>query len=170
MQLATPDNVTLRDVIASDLDIFFEQEKDPDAITMAAFTAKDPNDRLAFDAHWTKVMGDGRVTIQTILVDGDVAGSVLVHSWFGDPEISYWLGKEFWGKGIATTALEKFLACIPIRPLYARVVKDNLASFRVLEKCGFRIHGEGRGFANARGMEVEEWVLILVGNSSREDA
>ena len=47
------------------------------------------------------------------------------------------------------------------RPMYARVVKDNIASLRVLEKCGFTICGEGKGFAYARGEEVEEFILRL---------
>jgi ribosomal-protein-alanine N-acetyltransferase len=40
-------------------------------------------------------------------------------------------------------------------------VKDNVGSIRVLEKCGFVKVGEERGFANARGMEVEEVVMEL---------
>ena len=79
----------------------------------------------------------------------------------GHPEVSYWLGKEFWGKGIATAALRAFLEIVQERPMYARAASDNVASIRVLEKCGFVISGKGKGFANARGNEVEEYVLIL---------
>ena len=78
-----------------------------------------------------------------------------------EPEVSYWLGKEFWGKGIATWALGEFLEFDRSRPMYARVAKDNLASLRVLQKCGFVIQGEDKGFANAREQEVEEFILIL---------
>ncbi|MGC5327931.1 GNAT family N-acetyltransferase [Brevibacillus sp. SYSU BS000544] len=46
-------------------------------------------------------------------------------------------------------------------PLYARAVKDNMASIRVLQKCGFKITGTNKGFANARGEEVEEVILRL---------
>jgi RimJ/RimL family protein N-acetyltransferase len=128
---------------------------------MAAFTAKHPADRAAFDAHWRKVMDDPRIIIRTVLYRGEVAGYVLVHPWFGEPEIGYWLGKEFWGRGVATTALSAFLGIVMTRPLYARVAKDNIASRRVLEKCGFTISGEDKGFANARGAEVEEFILII---------
>ena len=72
----------------------------------------------------------------------------------------YWLGREFWGKGIATWALTEFLVFEQCRPIYARVAKDNLASLRVLQKCGFVITGEDKGFANARGQETEEYILI----------
>ena len=128
---------------------------------MAAFTAKDPTDREVFDAHWAKIMADLGILIKTILYDGQVAGSVLTHGWFGDPEVSYWLGREFWGKGIATQALRAFLDIQQTRPLYSRVAIDNLASIRVLEKCGFVKIGEDKEFSNARGVEVEEAVMEL---------
>ncbi len=80
---------------------------------------------------------------------------------FGKPEVSYWIGKPYWGKGVATRALSAFLFHVKVRPLYARVAKDNIASLRVLEKCGFARIGEDKGFANARGEEVEEFILRL---------
>ncbi len=161
-------NVLLRDVTEADLPIFFEQQLDPEANQMAAFTAKDPADRAAFMARWTKILGDKTITIKTILVDGQVAGHVLSHAWFGEPEVSYWLGKEYWGKGIATTALSTFLNLLDAGPLYARVAKDNIASLRVLQKCGFTMCGEDTGFANARGADVEEVILTLSANESDE--
>ncbi len=153
--------VALRPPVAADLPTFFAQQLDPEANWMAAFTAKNPADRTAFDAHWAKIMADEGIEIQTILVDGRVAGYVLSHGWFGPLEISYWLGREFWGQGIATRALSLFLERQETRPLHARVVKDNVASRRVLEKCGFRLVGEDKGFANGRGEEVEEYILTL---------
>jgi RimJ/RimL family protein N-acetyltransferase len=154
-------SVRLRDVIEGDLPTLFEQQLDEEANYMAAFTRKDPADREAFMAHWNKILGDETITIRSILFNGQLAGSILTHAWFGEPEISYWLGKEFWGKGIATQALKAFLEEVTERPLYARTAKDNRASLRVLEKCGFTINGEDKGFANARGEEVEEFILVL---------
>jgi len=150
----------LRDLQEDDLEIFFQQQLDPDANYMAAFTSKDPTDHAAYTARWNKILADKTILIKTILYDGQVAGSVLSYSWSGDPEVSYWLGKEFWGMGIATWALCEFLEHEKSRPLYARVAKDNLASLRVLQKCGFDITGEDKGFANARGQEVEEYLLV----------
>jgi RimJ/RimL family protein N-acetyltransferase len=154
------DDVTLRAIVADDLPILFEQQREPEAIWMAAFTAKDPSDWEAFSAHWSKVLADPTVTVRIILVDAAVAGSISCHAWFGEPEISYGLGKEFWGRGIATRALALFLGVISTRPLHARVVKDNIASRRVLERNGFTIIGEDRGFADGRGAEVEEWLFV----------
>jgi RimJ/RimL family protein N-acetyltransferase len=90
-----------------------------------------------------------------------VAGHIAHFEQFGEPEVGYWIGKEYWGKGIATQALSEFLKVIKTRPLYARAVKDNMASIRVLEKCGFKIFSEDNGFANARGEVVEEYILKL---------
>jgi RimJ/RimL family protein N-acetyltransferase len=151
----------LRQVADEDLNIFFEQQLDPEANWMAAFTAKDPTDRQSFDAHWQKVLADKSITIRTILWHGEVVGSVLCHSWDGDPEVSYWLGKPYWGKGIATQALALFLQVVCDRPLYARVAKDNIPSIRVLEKNGFTLSGEGKWYSNARGKEIAELVWQL---------
>ena len=154
-------DVHLRSVRDDDLPVFFEQQLDPEANHMAAFTSRDPTDRDAFMAHWNKILGDGTVTIRTIVFDGEVAGNVLLYQEEGRTEVGYWIGKDYWGKGIATRALSEFLGLIRIRPLRARAAKDNIASLRVLEKCGFAVVGEDRGFAKARGEEVEESVLEL---------
>ena len=152
----------LRDVVHADLPIFFENQLDQEANYMAAFTAKDPTNREAFTAHWHKILANETNIIRTIIFNEQVAGSVSSYEDEGRPEVTYWLGKEYWGKGIATRALKEFLASHnTIRPIYARVAKDNPGSRRVLEKCGFTVVGEFKGFANARGQEIEELLLEL---------
>jgi RimJ/RimL family protein N-acetyltransferase len=156
------ENLQLREVIEADLPIFFAHQQDAGALHMAAFTAKDPADWHAFLAHSSRNLAEPTVIMRTILVDGEVAGSVLSYETDGEPEVSYWLGRKFWGRGIATAALARFLAEVnPQRPIFARVAKDNLGSRRVLEKCGFVIIGEDKGFANARSAEIEELILEL---------
>ncbi len=157
----SPDRVTLRPVEDADLPIFFAFEQDPEAIHMAAFTAEDPADRAAFNAHWARIRGNERIILRTILVDGQVAGSLAHFEMFDQPQVSYWLGRAFWGRGIATAGLAAFLKIVTLRPLYARAAKDNLGSIRVLEKNGFVVVGEDRGYANGRGEEVEEAILRL---------
>jgi RimJ/RimL family protein N-acetyltransferase len=149
----------LRDVVPDDLPIFFEQQRDPEANRMAAFTAPDPDDRAAVLARWQRILANPAIRVQTIVYQGQVAGSVLSFEEPGGREISYWLGRQFWGRGLATRALVEFLHQETTRPLYARAAKDNLASLRVLHKCGFRITGEDRGYANARAAEVDEFIL-----------
>ena len=154
--------VRLRPVHDDDLAAFFEQLQNKDAIHMAAFTSRDPTNRDAFKAHWKRLRGDDRVTVRTILFDGAVAGHVASFVMAGELEVAYWIGRDFWGKNIATRALARFLNEVTTaRPIHARVATDNVASLRVLEKCGFTITGEERGFANARGEEIEEFVLRL---------
>lgn len=156
-------DILLREVTEDDLVIFFEQQQDPVANWMAAFTAKDPTDWAAFAAKWAKILGAGTDAVQTIVCGGRVAGNVLsfVAPWSGQREVSYWVGRDHWGRGVATRALAAFIGGLAARPLYARAAVDNAASIRVLEKCGFVLIGRERGFANARGAEIEEVVFEL---------
>lgn len=159
------DDIVLRDVTDDDLPIFFDQQLDPDASYMAAFTSKDPTDRDAFMAHWARIRADETIINRTILCDGQVAGSVASFEDAGQLEVTYWLGREFWGKGIATKALAALLEYQTTRPIYARAAKDNAASLRVLQKCGFVITGEDKGYANARGEVIEEYLLTLAADT-----
>jgi len=159
------DDIVLRDVTDDDLPIFFEQQLDPDANYMAAFTSRDPTDRDAFMAHWARIRADKTIINRTVVYDGQVAGSVSSFEDDGQLEVTYWLGREFWGKGIATRALAALLDYQTTRPIYARVAKDNAASLRVLRKCGFVITGEDKGYANARGEVIEEYILTLAADT-----
>jgi RimJ/RimL family protein N-acetyltransferase len=160
--------IELRAVTDGDLCTFFEQERDPVAVQMAAFTPKDPSDETAFTAHWAKIRANPGITMRTILANGVVAGKVMCYPQDGTMEVTYWIGREHWGQGIATRALSAFIAELAVRPLRARVAADNLASLRVLQKCGFTITGQDRGFANARGAEIDELVLSLCDATRRE--
>jgi RimJ/RimL family protein N-acetyltransferase len=151
----------LREVRGEDMAVLFDQWADPVAMHMAAFTVPDHMDWQAFERRWSRLRVDETVIARAIVVDGEVAGTI--GSW-GDPderEITYWIGRSYWGKGIATAALTAFLTVDPTRPLRARVAYDNVASQRVLEKCGFRVTGTERGFAEARSGEIEELMLRL---------
>lgn len=154
-------DVILRAVEESDLPSFFKMQLDADANYMAAFAAKDPSDRQAFTRHWTKILDDDTVIRRTILFTGQVVGNIASFERSGEREVCYWIEKEYWSRGIASMALALFLAEVKLRPLFARAAKDNTASVRVLEKCGFKICGRDKGFANARGEEIEEVILSL---------
>lgn len=151
-------NLQLRDVQESDLVIFFEQQRDPLANQMAAFPARDKD---VFMAHWTKIMKDESTLLKTILFKGQVAGNLVSFVLAGQREVGYWLGREFWGKGIATRALQEFLRQIDERPLYAHVAKHNIGSLRVLEKCGFMLEGDDKNFSVVQGQRVEGLILKL---------
>lgn len=152
--------IALREVHDSDLPVFYRQMNDPESLRMAAFTPKDPTDRDAFDAHWKRIRASGDV-LRTVLADGDVVGSAAVYGEPGEREVTYWIDRAYWGRGIATAALGELVAQVPERPLYARAAADNEGSLRVLHKCGFRVSARASGYANARGAEIEEFVLTL---------
>jgi RimJ/RimL family protein N-acetyltransferase len=156
--------IKLRAIAPDDLDTLFEQQLDADANRMAAFGAADPTDRAPFDARWTKIQGDPSILVRAIETDrGELAGSILL--WrdpdLPGPEVSYWLGRAFWGRGIATAALLAFLGEIPTRPLFGRAAADNTGSLRVLEKAGFVRIGEDEGWSDLRGATVPEVILRL---------
>ena len=149
--------IRLRDVEPDDLPIFYEQQRDPDATRMAAFPARD---RAAFDAHWaTNVLGNPAAVKQTILVNGEVAGHIGSWPQDGLRLVGYWVGKEHWGKGVATRALGALLHLVTERPLHARVARHNVGSIRVLEKCGFGLEREES--IEEAGEDGAELLLVL---------
>ena len=158
-----PSEVTLREVRDADLPTFFEHQLDPDAIHMAAFTSpdRDPSDRDAFEAHWAKMRSDDTVIPRTVLFDGQIAGVVAKFEREGVPEVMYWIDKAHWGKGIATKALAGLLEVVKVRPINAGLAKDNVASMKVLQKCGFSITEHKRSFAKSRGKEIDEVIMTL---------
>src|SRR5512140_1863479 len=115
-------NILLRDVIESDLPIFYEQQLDPEATAMAEFPSRDWE---SFILHWKKIMANTSGTLKAIVFEGQVAGHIVSWEMLGEREVGYWLGKEFWGKGIASESLRQFLGVIKSRPLFAHVAKHN---------------------------------------------
>ena len=132
--MSYPPSVVLREVVDSDLPIFFEHQRDPEAVRMAAFPSRDYE---AFMKHWAKLLREPSNISRTIVCNGQVAGNI--GSWIGQDQrlIGYWIGREFWGRGVATAALAAFVGEVRERPLRAFVAKHNVASIRVLEKCEF---------------------------------
>jgi RimJ/RimL family protein N-acetyltransferase len=148
--------MSLRDVTHDDLTIFFEQQRDPEANRMAAFAAREWDD---FGAHWrTNVLGNATALKQTAVLDENVAG--YVSSWAQDGKrfLAFWIGRQYWGRGVATAAVLKFLNYESARPLYAYVASQNIGSIRVLEKCGFQRFGDSATGADG----VIEQVYSLV--------
>jgi RimJ/RimL family protein N-acetyltransferase len=124
----------LREVVEGDLPAFYEYECDPEAAAMAAFPSRD---RDAFMAHWAKRLANESALTMTIVSDGEVAGNIGCWEADGHRFVGYWIGREFWGRGLATQAVAELVEMVEARPLHAHVVKSNVASIRVLEKNGF---------------------------------
>lgn len=152
------ESVTLRAVIDSDVPIFFEHQQDAESVVMAAFPSRE---REAHMAHWTKIMADRSNTLRTILCEGLVAGNIVSWDAADGREVGYWVGREFWGRGVATRALELLLEELKARPLYAHVARHNVASRRVLEKCGFVVVGAAGVLPKPGADPVAELILRL---------
>lgn len=148
--------VQLRIVVDADLPILFEHQRDPLSNTMAAFPAKE---RDAFFAHWAKICRDEATWVRTVVLGDDVAGMILSFERDGERLIGYWIGREFWGRGIASAALAQFLPVMPIRPVFAHVATHNLASKRVLEKSGFVLDRQKTEALPPPSDGVVEWVF-----------
>jgi len=128
--------IELRPVVVSELPIFFLHQADKEAARIADFRSRE---EAAFYAHWHKIMIDPANILRTVLWEGQVAGNMVNFLMEGKREVGYWLGREYWGKGIASAALNLFLQEVAERPLYGVTAKTNPSSARVLEKCGFEL-------------------------------
>ena len=128
--------VLLRDVEPDDLPIFFEHQQDPVAVAMVVFRSRE---KAEFDEHWAKILADDACLKKTIVADGQVAGHIGSFTRDGEREVGYWIDRALWGRGIMSQALPAFLRLEQTRPLYAGVAPHNIASIRVLQKCGFAL-------------------------------
>ncbi|MEO7070962.1 MAG: GNAT family N-acetyltransferase [Nostocoides sp.] len=150
--------VRLRSVEDGDLDVFFDHQRDPQAVEMAGFPARD---KVQFAAHWARLRTDDTLLVRTIVADGLVAGNIGCWQDDGQRLLGYWVGREFWGRGVATQALARLADEVSIRPLYAHVAVHNLGSIRVLHKCGFRRDRAQEADAPASEDSIEELIFVL---------
>lgn len=151
----------IRATVVSDLEVFFLNQLDEESNQMAAFTSADPTDKKSYIDKWTRLLSDETIHMKTIIYNDEVAGTVAKYEMDGKAEITYWIGKRYWGRGIASKAVEAFLRLEKKRPIYGRVAFDNVKSLRVLEKAGFVKIGSELSYANARGKEIEEIIFRL---------
>jgi len=141
-------NLTLRPVEPADLDLLYAHQSDPVAAAQVVWT---PRTREAFDAHWAVILADPSVLTRMVVVDDEPVGNVVSWDHEGRRDVGYWIGREHWGRGIATAALAAFLAEDTTRPLYADPFASNAASVAVLRRCGFR---EVRRETGPEGVQV----------------
>jgi [ribosomal protein S5]-alanine N-acetyltransferase len=153
--------MTLRTTEVDHLKYLFAFQLDQEARYMAAFTPKDAHDEEAYIARWTRLLHDPTITMRSIFTGPVLAGSIAKFEMDGQAEITYWIDRVWWGRGIATAALQEFLKTERTRPLFGHVAFDNIGSQRVLEKCGFIKTGSATGFANARQVEIREFIYKL---------
>ncbi|WBO86339.1 GNAT family N-acetyltransferase [Hymenobacter yonginensis] len=153
--------VQLRPTQEADLPHLFTFQLDAEACRLAAFVPAENADQTAYLAKFRRFLLNPTIHMQSILVAGELAGSISKFEIEGEAELTYWLDRRYWGRGVATAALRQFLELEPARPLRGRVAFDNFGSRKVLENCGFVPIGTDTGFAPARQMEVEEVIYQL---------
>lgn len=128
--------VALRPVEDGDLPFFFAWQADEESYRMAVVA---PRDEETFAAHWSRIRSNPDCLLRTVVADGEVAGHALSWTAADGRVVGYWLGKGFWGRGIASEALRLYLEEEPQRPLFATVAEHNAGSRRVLGKAGFTL-------------------------------
>lgn len=139
---------------------FFKFESDPVAVKMAAFASL-PKDFASFHSMWTRRIENPSSLHRTILLGEAIVGGIMSYEIEGHRCIGYWVDRNYWGKGVATTALKLFLETELRRPITATCVSDNIGSKRVLERNGFIYTHSERHLAPARTEKVEESFYIL---------
>lgn len=152
------DTVRIRPVSISDLDVFFRHQQDTEANDLAKVY---PRNRADFDLHWARILNNPAIVARTIECGGVVIGNINCFRVDDETHIGYWIGREFWGKGMTTRALGLFVSEVHIRPLIAHVADDNTASIRVLEKCGFHHIGSCDEPGDDRFMACTELIYQL---------
>jgi len=157
-------HIELRGVDEEDVDAIFEMMRDREAIAMAAFTAEHPDDRDAFDAWFARVTNSPDVTYVVVTENGAFAGTAATFTVGDDREVTYWIARNAWGRGVASEALHQLVAHEPVRPLFARVAAGNAASIAVLRKAGFTEVSRSTAYAPGIGADTEEIVFTLVPN------
>lgn len=153
--------IALRPLVDDDADALFRMMQDPESVKMAAFTSDDPTDRARFDAHLARLRTDPEITYRVITYDGVIAGSISSFVIEGETELMYWIDRHLWGQGVASRAVELFLAAMRERPLHARAASDNAGSLHVLQKAGFKTQRTEVSYARGRDTDVEETILRL---------
>lgn len=154
-------NLRLQKTTVEDLEQLFLFQADEEANYLAAFNSENPSDKEAYMKKWTGIVNRDNCNMQTIWVDDVIAGSVIHFDLGDETNVSYWIDRPQWGKGIATKGLQMFLETTDKKILYGRVAYDNTGSQKVLEKNGFVKTGTETGFANGRGKEIEEFIYVL---------
>ncbi|MFS4092955.1 GNAT family N-acetyltransferase [Streptomyces sp. AF1A] len=152
---------SLRPLREEDLPRLFEMQLDEEARHLAAFVTDETKDREAYLTKHRRILADPEITNRGVEVDGELVGSVAVFAIEGDIELTYWIRRDLWGRGVATAAVAQLLKEVAVRPIRARVVEDNVGSVRVLERNGFVRIGSEESFADGRRATVTELIYKL---------
>jgi len=107
--------------------------------------------------------------IFAIVINGEAVGSIGVHPqmdlYCKNAELGYWIGEEFWGKGIVPEAIKLMIdygfKTFDISRIYARTFDTNIKSQRVLEKTGFVLEAELKETLYKNGTVYDELLYAI---------
>lgn len=106
--------------------------------------------------------GEGPLVYPVLLKDGTNVGYVQLVPIEEGYEVGYHIGKEYTKKGYATEAIKAFLQeMMPKKGLdkvYGICVSENIASIKVMEKCGFQKEYEGIGMYQDENRQIVRFV------------
>ncbi len=172
MNIASPiiesDNFTLRPFQYTDAEALARHANDPEVARYLRTTF--PHPYFVYDAQrfidWVNQQDDQYVL--AIEVGGEAAGAIGIHRTYfvRKPvwEVGYWLGRQHWNKNITTRALtytmNYFVPLLKIEELYARIYDPNVASAKVLQKCGFTLLSSLKGVILRDDSQVNEQIWI----------
>jgi len=125
---------------------------------------------------WIKLHKDSKKNNFAIIIKNKVAGCIGFSFKDGDKAhvavMGYWLGEEYWGKGIATKVAKLVVKYIfdnfKIERIEAKVYTWNPPSAKVLEKVGFKLEGTSRMSTLKAGTIVDEWIYSIIRNDLKE--
>ena len=143
---------------SSDIPVFVRYQRDPESAHVAALGQSEGTDELTI--RWTRILKDPTACVRAIVFGDEVVGYVATFCRDEEYELTYWVDRQYWGRGIATTAVMILLAESP-RPVYARTASDNARSIGLLKRCGFGLISSTTTYAPSRGTEIDELVFRL---------
>jgi RimJ/RimL family protein N-acetyltransferase len=152
------EDVLLRAILPGDLPLMYEMQADPESNRIAVTF---PRNREVFDHHWATALKDAKNLARAVIAGHAFVGYISCLPQDGADHVGYLIDRAYWGRGLATRALHLLLEEVVQRPLVATVATSNLASLRVLRKCGFVVEKTRQSLASERYPACEETVLVL---------
>jgi RimJ/RimL family protein N-acetyltransferase len=112
---------------------------------------------------------DKPIHIFAIDVDGKAVGGIGIHPQQDimkkNAELGYWLGEEYWGKGIVSNAIKQVVdfafTNYEINRVFARPFGTNIPSQKVLEKCGFKLEACLEKIIYKNGEYLDELIYAI---------
>jgi len=162
-------NFTLRPWNTNDLDSLVKNANNPNIAKFMTDGFPHPytNEKgISFIEMATK---DSPIHIFAIDIDGKAVGGIGIHPQQDimkkNAELGYWLGEDYWGKGIVSGAIKQVVdfafTTYDINRIFARPFGTNIASQKVLEKCGFKLEARFEKVIFKNGEYLDELVYAI---------